>query len=181
MFVKRKEKEKKERKKKRKKKNQSIKDWRKEKEKKNKKMGFLWTRRCLNNVQNCGKRKYKRRAIVTWLKPKGCVKRSPALVTNQVFVSALVSRRTKEKRKLKGERPEQPKPNFLPKSNLIKSHWSMMIAHIIFDLMGNDLQSQSTTYLWFGVKMKHLPVWDFRHLERFSSIRLDAVFLLILF
>ena len=52
----------------------------------------------------------------------------------------------------------------------------MMIAHIIFDLMGNDLESPSMTYLWVGIKMKHLPVWDFIHLERFSSIRLDLVF-----
>jgi len=51
-----------------------------------------------------------------------------------------------------------------------------MIAHIIFDLMGNDLQSQIMTYLWFGVKMKHLPVWDFIHFVQFSSIQLDPVF-----
>ena len=52
----------------------------------------------------------------------------------------------------------------------------MMIAHIIFDLIGNDLQIQSTTYMWFGIKMKHLPMWDFIHLEQFSSIWLDQVF-----
>jgi len=57
----------------------------------------------------------------------------------------------------------------------------MMIAHIIFDLMGNDLESPSMTYLWVGIKMKHLPVWDFIHLERFSSIRLDPVFLLMFY
>ena len=85
-----------------------------------------------------------------------CAKWSPALVTNQIFVCALVPRRTKEKGKQKGERPEQPKPNFLPKSNLIKSNWSMMIVHIIFDLMGNDLQNQFMTYLWFGIKTKTL-------------------------
>ena len=122
--------------------------------------------------------KYKRTEIITWLKPRG-LKQSPALVTNQIFVSALVSRRTKEKMKQKGERPEQPKPNFLPKSNPIKSYWSMMIAHIIYDLMGNDLQSQSTTYLWFGIKMKHWPMWDFIHLEQFFSIQLGPVFLLM--
>jgi len=52
-----------------------------------------------------------------------------------------------------------------------------MIMHIIFDLMENDLQSQFMTYLWFGIKMKHLPVWDFIHLERFSTIQLDQFFL----
>jgi len=40
-----------------------------EKQKKIKtKKGVLWTRQCLKNVQNCQKRKYKKRAIVTWLK-----------------------------------------------------------------------------------------------------------------
>jgi len=100
--------------------------------------------------------KYKRRAIITWLKPGG-VKRSLALVAKQIFVSTFVSCRTKEKRKQKGERPEQPKQNFLPKSNPI-SPIDPLIVHIIFDLMGNDLQSQSTIYLWFGIKMKHLSV-----------------------
>ena len=32
----------------------------------------------------------------------------------------------------------------------------MMIMHIIFDLMGNDLQNQFMSYLWFGIKMKTL-------------------------
>jgi len=40
----------------------------------------------------------------------------------------------------------------------------MMIMHIILDLMGNDLQNWFMTYLWFGIKMKHLPVWSFIHL-----------------
>jgi len=171
MFIKRKEKEKK-----RKKKNQSIKDWRKEKENREEKIKFFGPDNVWTMCRIVEREKYKRRAIVTWLKPGGCVKRSPVLVTNQIFVSALVPQRTKEKRKQKGERPGQPKPNFQTKSNLIKSYWSMMIAHIIFDLMGNDLQSQSMTYLWFAFKTKHLLVWDFIHLERFSSIRLDPMF-----
>ena len=125
-------------------------------------------------------KKYKREAMITWLKPGG-VKRSPTLVTNEIFVPSCVPCRTKEKRRQKEERPKQTKPNLLPKSNLIKSYWSMMIARIIFDLMGNDLQSQTTTCLWFGIKMKHLHVWDFIHLERFSSICLDPLFLLMLF
>ena len=52
----------------------------------------------------------------------------------------------------------------------------MIIMHIIFDLMGNDLQNQFMTYLLFEIKMKHLPVWNFIHLEWFSSIRLGQVF-----
>jgi len=50
------------------------------------------------------------------------------------------------------------------RSNLKKTYWSMMIICIILDLMGNDLQNQFTTYLWFGIDMKHLPVWSFIHL-----------------
>ena len=46
--------------------------------------------------------------------------------------------------------------NTIPKK---KSYWSM-ITHVIFDLIGNNLQSQVLTYLWFGIRMKHLPVWD---------------------
>ena len=144
-------------KRKRKKKNQSIKDRGRAKEnRKEKKQSFgpdnVWTIRRIVK-----KKKRGRGAMVTWLRHGG-VKWSPSLVTNQIFVSTLLFRnKPKRKRKQKGERLEQPKPNFLPKSDLIKSYWSMMI------------------------KMKHLPVWDFRHLERFSSIRLDAVFLLILF
>jgi len=57
----------------------------------------------------------------------------------------------------------------------------MMNVHIIFDLKGNDLKSQFMAYLWFGIKMKHLLVWDFIHLEQFSSIRLDPMFLLMFF
>jgi len=55
------------------------------------------------------------------------------------------------------------------------SYWSM-IVHIIFDLMGNDLQSRIMTYLWFGVRMKHFLVWDFIHFEHFSSIQLHPGF-----
>ena len=42
-----------------------------------------------------------------------------------------------------------------------------MIMHVIFDLIGNDLQSQVMTYLWFGIRMKHLPVWDLYTLSGF--------------
>jgi len=117
------------------------------------------------------------------VKPGEYVKWSHALVTNQIFVSAPLSH-TKEKRKgsKKGEKAKTTKAKIsYQKSDLIKSYWSMMIMHIIFDLMGNDLQSQSMTHQWFGIKMKYFPVWDFIHLERFSSIRLDPVILLMFF
>jgi len=72
------------------------------------------------------------------------------------------------------------KTKFPTKSDLRKSYWSMMIMHIILDLMGNDLQNWFVTYLWFGIKMKHLLVWSFIHLVWFSSIQLDLVFLLMI-
>jgi len=50
-----------------------------------------------------------------------------------------------------------------------------------YDLMGNDLQSQFMTCLWYRIKMKHLPMLDFIHLKQFSPIWLDPVFLLMLF
>ena len=33
-----------------------------------------------------------------------------------------------------------------------------MIARVIFDLIGNDLQSQVMTYVWFRIRMKQLHV-----------------------
>ena len=50
-----------------------------------------------------------------------------------------------------------------------RSYWPM-IAHVIFDLIGNDLKRHVLTYLWFGIRMKHLPVWDLYTLSDFSSI-----------
>jgi len=64
-------KQKKKRKKKRKRKNQSIKDRRRARGKRKEKQ-VLWTRQCLNNVQNCQKKKKKRRAIVNWLRHGEC-------------------------------------------------------------------------------------------------------------
>jgi len=118
--------------------------------------------------------------MITWLKPGG-VKQSPALVTNRIFVSSFVPRQTKEKKEIERGKTRITKAKFPTKIQPIMSYWFMMIMHIIFDLMGNDLQSQSTTCPWFGIKMKHLPMWDFIHLEWFSSIWLDPVFLLMLF
>ena len=48
-------------------------------------------------------------------------------------------------------------PNFPQKKQTIpkkKSYWSM-ITHVIFDLIGNDLQNQVMTYLWFRIRIKH--------------------------
>ena len=41
-----------------------------------------------------------------------------------------------------------------------------------------DLQSQVMTYLWFEIRMKHLPVWDLYTLSNFLLFQLDPMFLL---
>ena len=111
--------------------------------------------------------KYKREAMLTWLDPEGVKAITYFSYKSNLCVLSCSTPNQKEK-ETERERPGHPKPNSLPKSHLIKPYWSMMIAHIIFDLMGNDLQSQSMTYLWSGIRMKHLSVWNFIHLEQFS-------------
>ena len=56
-----------------------------------------------------------------------------------------------------------------------KSYWSM-ITHAIFDWIGNDLQNQVMTYLWFGIRLKHLPVWGWYTLSDFLLFLLNPVF-----
>ena len=56
-----------------------------------------------------------------------------------------------------------------------KSYWSM-ITHVIFDLIGNNLQSQVMTYLWFGIRIKHLPVRDWYTLSGFLLFLSNPVF-----
>ena len=56
-----------------------------------------------------------------------------------------------------------------------KPYWSM-ITHVIFDLIGNNLQSQVMTYLWFGIRMKHLPVRDWYTLSDFLLFLSNPVF-----
>jgi hypothetical protein len=51
-----------------------------------------------------------------------------------------------------------------------------MITHVIFDLIGNNLQSQVMTYLWFGIRMKHLPVRDWYTLSGFLLFLSNPVF-----
>ena len=83
-----------------------------------KKKQVLWTRRCLNNMQNYRKEKRGRRAIVTWLRHGGC-KGIARLVTNQIFVSALLfhtKQKRKEKGKVKGQNDQSQ--NFLQNTTL---------------------------------------------------------------
>jgi len=71
-------------------------------------------------VQNCWKEKKKRRAIVTWLRHEGIGNDCPFKLLTKSWVP--LSCPTPNKGEEKRERPEQPKPNFLSKSDLIKSY-----------------------------------------------------------
>ena len=89
------------------------------------------------------------------------------LIANQNPVRRWLGHLTVNKNR-KGKGQEHSKPKFPPKNTIPqeKSYWSM-ITHVIFDLIGNDLQSQVMAYLWFGIRMKHLPVWDWYTLSDF--------------
>ena len=81
------------------------------------------------------------------------------------------------KQKQKRKKPKNSKAENPTKRTRFqgKSYWSM-ITHVIFDLIGNNLQNQVMTYLWFGIRMKHLPVWDWYTLSDFLLSLLDPVF-----
>ena len=94
------------------------------------------------------------------------------------------SPRTKQKKNRKRKKPEKSKAKNTqkPKEETTKrthsqgkSYWSM-ITHVIFDLIGNNLQSQVMTYLWFGIRMKHLPVRDWYTLSDFLLFLSNPVF-----
>ena len=121
----------------------------------------IWT------IQNCHQvNKKKGNHDPKWPSPFDCQPKSCALAT--------FSPRTKQKQKRK--RQKHSKPNSPPKNHSQnKSYWSM-ITHVIFDLIGNDLQNQVMTYLWFGIRIKHLPVWDWYTLSDFLLSLLDPVF-----
>ena len=129
----------------------------------------LLTRQYLNNTELSPNEQKRRKGNhdLKWSSPFNCQPKSCALAT--------FSPRTKQKQKRK--RQKHSKPNF-PKKQTIpkkKSYWSM-ITHVIFDLIGNNLQSQVMTYLWFGIRMKHLPVRDWYTLSDFLLFLLNPVF-----
>jgi len=63
--------------------------------------------------------------------------------------------------------PKHSEPNFPPKTLFPKNSYWSMITHVIFYLIGNDLQNQVMTYLWFKIRVKHLPVWGLYTLSDF--------------
>ena len=158
-----------------------MKEWEKAKKKKERKIldqgseenrrnmqKGLRTRQYLNNTElspNKIKKKQENHDL-KWSSPFDCQSKSCALAT--------FSPRTKQKQKRK--RRKHSKPNSPPKSHSQnKSYWSM-ITHVIFDLIGNYLQNQVMTYLWFRIRIKHLPVWDWYTLSDFLLSLLDPVF-----
>ena len=92
------------------------------KRKKGKYRKVLWTRQCLNNVQNCQKEKEKKKQTKVCLKPQGCVKQSPPQLPTKPLCTRLsrVEPKRKEKKKTR-ERPEHPKAKFPTKIQLPKS------------------------------------------------------------
>ena len=146
------------------KKERKILDQGSEENKRNMQKGF-WTRQYLNNTELSPS---KQNHDPKWPSPFDCQPNSCALVT--------FSPRTKQKQKRK--RQKHSKPNFPPrkKQTIPKkmSYWSM-ITHVIFDLIGNDLQNQVMTYLWFRIRIKHLPVWDWYTLSDFLLSLLGPV------
>ena len=133
------------------KKGKKILDQGSEENKRNMQKG-LWTRQYLDNTKlspSKQKREGKGSHDLKWSSPFDCQPKSCASVT--------CSPHTKQKFP-----PNEP----IPKT---KSYWSM-ITYVVFDLIGNDLQSLVMTYLWFRIRMKHLPMWDWYTLSDFSSI-----------
>jgi len=123
----------------------------------------IWT------IQNCHQvnKKKKGNHDLKWSSPFDCQPKS--------YAPATFSPRTKQKQKRKRTKKFKAK---IPTKNTIlkkKSYWSM-IMHVIFDLIGNNLQNQVMAYLWFGIRMKHLPMWDWYTLSGFLLFLLNPVF-----
>ena len=147
----------------------SNKDHQRSEENKRNMQKGLWTRQYLNNTELSPiKQKKKGKHDLKWSTPFDCQPKSCALAT--------FSPHTKQKQKRK--RPKTLKANFPTKKtnhSQEKSHWSM-IMHVIFDLIGNDFQNQVMTYLWFGIRMKHLHVRDWYTLSEFLLFLLNPMF-----
>ena len=69
-------------------------------------------------------------------------------------------------------------PSFLSKNTTLEKilfdPWSRVQS---FGLIGNHVQNKVRVQLWFGIGVKHLPVWVFIHHEWFySQFRFDPTF-----
>ena len=98
------------------------------------------------------------------------------LLTTKTLCASDFSPRTKpkQKRKKAKKHTKAEKPTKRTHSQG-KPYWSM-ITHVIFDLIGDNLQSQVMTYLWFEIRMKHWPVRDWYTLSDFLLFSSNPVF-----
>ena len=132
----------------------------------------IWT------IQNChqmNKKGRKGNHDLKWSSPFDCQPKSCALAT---FSPRTKQKKQKKKKpgKSKAKNTQKPKEETTKRTHSQgKSYWSM-ITHVIFDLIGNDLQNQVMTYLWFGIRMKHLPVRDWYTLSDFLLFLSNPVF-----
>ena len=98
------------------------------------------------------------------------------LITNQNPLCRWLVRLAQNKsRKGKGQKHTKAEKPTKRTHSQGKSYWSM-ITHVIFDLIGNNLQSQVMTYLCFGIRIKHLPVRDWYTLSGFLLFLSNPVF-----
>ena len=129
----------------------------------------LWTRQYLNNTELSPSKQEKER------KPRPKVVFSLWLPTKILCVGDLFASRKTKTEKEKGQKHTKAKKPTKRTHSQGKPYWPM-ITHVIFDLIGNNLQSQVMTYLWFGIRMKHLPVRDWYTLSGFLLFLLNPVF-----
>ena len=148
-------------------KGKKIPDQRSEENRRNMQEG-LWTRQYLNNTElSPSKQEKKGNHDLKWSSPFDCQPKSCASVT--------CSPRAKPKQKRKSQKHTKAEEPTKRTHSQGKPYWSM-ITHVIFDLIWNNLQSQVMTYLWFGIRMKHLPVRDWYTLSGFLLFFSNPVF-----
>ena len=73
------------------------------------------------------------------------------------------------------------KISFKTRPNIKKTYWSMMIMHIIFDFMGNDLQNWFLTYSWLELRWNTCQCEIYTPLTSFPLFEWIQCFLLLLF
>ena len=148
------------------KKGKKIPDQGSEENRRNMQKGIL-TRRCLNNA-DLSPRKHKKKGNhdLKWSSLFDCQPKSCASVTCSPRPKQKI-----EKEKAKNIQSQNPTKTPFPRKSPTDP-WS----HVVFDLIGNNLQNQVIAYLWFGIRMKHLPVWDWYTLSDFLLFLLNPVF-----
>jgi len=122
----------------------------------------IWT------TQNCHQVNKKRRETTTWSGPL-------PLIVNQNPVRRWLFRLTLNKNR-KGKGQKHSKPNFPQKANHFQEKVLLIHDHACNLWFDRKWFAKVMTYLWFGIRMKHLPVWDRYTLSDFPLFLSDAVF-----